>query len=653
MPSFTLAFDSICIILAGYMTWKQVYTYLRNEDFSEIAFQRFADGNGYNYPAYTICLEDNNLRQIYRKFKVKTKKDCKNEYFVPEDEYQTSSLCPNGCHIKNENDKLIIFNKTIEERCPELDTPAFPLDHNYYQDNDYTHPMNQGIPPSFGYPSLDTGNEIAFKRSQNDVKDISRESTSFQLFRKKRFVSLHDLPKNKTDFDLEYRDGTRMVLLQKENKTYLIGPEQYQLLLMGQKRHFNYRFTPKNGTSETKKLLFDADDILNLNYNETTVKLSNLVQDIRMEMENGSVYGWNTDDYKNKTTKCFLEIEDDEDLAYNLDTGACDPYISFKSQFDQIIPIPYPLEKTYQDPTRICYSPKLNPTSIKKKDQIVFDLQRMLHDFYGEFESFSNSRLTWNNPMMKIYIHMQGQFIREIGRSIAELTARDLTPYCYRMPAFKGYPTILYMESYWDDCHGTKISFDISHVTLLRSRHDAANSCDRNLINEDSKILKTLIKEKNISCVPSYWKEFEFARGIQECNDTSQYRYISEITSNFTNYGKDGRIKKIRKRFGQPCDEMMIVTSKTREKGRYFQAKDFNENNMLDEDEGMLYLDINFRNTNPIFQIIENEQSFTVESCWAGIGGFVGIFIGISLREAPRLISQFLQFFQKILQGRN
>ena len=34
--------------------------------------------------------------------------------------------------------------------------------------------MNQGIPPSFGYPSLDTGNEIAFKRSQNDVKDISK-----------------------------------------------------------------------------------------------------------------------------------------------------------------------------------------------------------------------------------------------------------------------------------------------------------------------------------------------------------------------------------------------------------------------------------------------------------------------------------------------
>ena len=98
---------------------------------------------------------------------------------------------------------------------------------------------------------------------------------------------------------------------------------------------------------------------------------------------------------------------------------------------------------------------------------------------------------------------------------------------------------------------------------------------------------------------------------------------------------------------------MMIVTSKERNRGREFQLKDFDENNMYDEDEGMLYLDINFRNTNPIFQIIENEQSFTVESCWAGIGGFVGIFIGISLRQTPQLITQFLHFVQKVLQRRN
>ena len=58
IPAFTFAFDCICIVLAGYMTWKQVNTYLQNEDFSEIYFQRFTDGTAYNYPTYTICLED-------------------------------------------------------------------------------------------------------------------------------------------------------------------------------------------------------------------------------------------------------------------------------------------------------------------------------------------------------------------------------------------------------------------------------------------------------------------------------------------------------------------------------------------------------------------------------------------------------------------
>ena len=75
MAVCTLAFDFICIILAAYMTWKQVNIYLKNEDFSEISFKRFTEGTGYHYPTYTICLEDSNLQQIYRTTEIKTKKN--------------------------------------------------------------------------------------------------------------------------------------------------------------------------------------------------------------------------------------------------------------------------------------------------------------------------------------------------------------------------------------------------------------------------------------------------------------------------------------------------------------------------------------------------------------------------------------------------
>ena len=113
MAVYTLAFDFICIVLAAYMTWKQVNIYLKNEDFSEISFKRFTEGTGYHYPTYTICLEDSNLQQIYRTTGIKTKKNC------PEDRFSQSSLCPYGCYITKENENLIIWNKTDKERCPK------------------------------------------------------------------------------------------------------------------------------------------------------------------------------------------------------------------------------------------------------------------------------------------------------------------------------------------------------------------------------------------------------------------------------------------------------------------------------------------------------------------------------------------------------
>ena len=107
---------------------------------------------------------------------------------------------------------------------------------------------------------------------------------------------------------------------------------------------------------------------------------------------------------------------------------------------------------------------------------------------------------------------------------------------------------------------------------------------------------------------------------------------------------------KIRKLFDPPCEEMMIVTSKLREKGREFQEIDLNGNGLTDEDEEMLYLDINFRNNNPTYQIIENDQGFTIEGCWAGIGGFIGIFIGVSLRQIPDFIIIFCNFARKLIK---
>ena len=145
-------------------------------------------------------------------------------------------------------------------------------------------------------------------------------------------------------------------------------------------------------------------------------------------------------------------------------------------------------------------------------------------------------------------------------------------------------------------------------------------------------------------------EKIDFSIGLEVCNETWQYRFISEIPANFTDFGTDDKMKKVRQQFDPPCEELHVGTNFRHEEGREYKVEDINQNGKFDENETGLYLDLNIRNTNPVFQIIENGQSFTLEGRFAGIGGFVGIFIGLSLRQLPQIFLQFIHFIQKAMK---
>ena len=67
---------------------------------------------------------------------------------------------------------------------------------------------------------------------------------------------------------------------------------------------------------------------------------------------------------------------------------------------------------------------------------------------------------------------------------------------------------------------------------------------------------------------------------ILNLNETEQYRFISDISSNFTDFGTDDKMKEIRQRFDPPCEELHVGTNFRREKGREFRVDDFNQNEM-------------------------------------------------------------------------
>ena len=255
-------------------------------------------------------------------------------------------------------------------------------------------------------------------------------------------------------------------------------------------------------------------------------------------------------------------------------------------------------------------------------------------------------------PLMKLYIHMQGQFMRGMHKEIASFTKRDLAIYCLN------FPTLPIDMMKFDDmvrmgtCIGTKLTFDISQVTLLKSRHDSPKPCNPNLKDEDDEIKRAMMINEEVGCTPTYWKEFKMTSAYHDCNETFQYEYIRRATSNFTNSGEFGLIGSIRQSFSPPCEEIIIVTNKQITRGRELSKINLDasdpygrEAKFYNKTELSLYLDLEFNHVNPVYQVIKNGRSSSVESCWAGIGGFIRIFVGVSLRQIPQLL---LDLFKKI-----
>ena len=178
---------------------------------------------------------------------------------------------------------------------------------------------------------------------------------------------------------------------------------------------------------------------------------------------------------------------------------------------------------------------------------------------------------------------------------------------------------------------------------MSKSRHDAEISCDKNLRDEDTRIIETLLNHTGIRCIPIYWKSLvKNQLNYSECTNESQYKMISELTAKFASY------ERLRSNFDPPCMEMMIVTNVNKEPGRPRRFYDIQEDRWELYAEEMLYLDIAINHFSEQYQAIINTKVFTVESCWAGIGGFVGIFIGVSLMQVPAIITEIINLMMKL-----
>ena len=182
-----------------------------------------------------------------------------------------------------------------------------------------------------------------------------------------------------------------------------------------------------------------------------------------------------------------------------------------------------------------------------------------------------------------VYLHHTGQLTRALGK-----------------PYFKMYGMEL-------DNSNSRITLKLSHVSVLRKRENSKVPCDKNLKNDDQRFRDEVIKQ--VGCVPNYWKTLVTDNNnLKTCMTSYEMAEIFHYLKN-----KD----EIMSLYDQPCNYMKVSVGALQQPYYFYY--------ILME---LAYMDESY-------QEFINAREFGLESFWAGVGGFVGMFLGYSFLQIP------------------
>ena len=675
---FLTIFNGICVFGAIYYTMVQINTYFDNENSSAIRFEVLTKGLDDLYPTYTICLEDSVTNDKHPMYKTRYIDTLSRETTITSVGYNETrekfadEFCPDFCSVRMEGNKMLYFNDTVKHvkdsggRCKFY---TFDDDNNYFE----------LIQPAF--------------------------------------------------------------MLQEEEKWYVTHPVQYPAVLMGKNDSQLYMVDCYNDIHE-----FDVqspwEDFLNLDFDERLgMDLRQVLLDYETKNMSGVNLGWLNNDYKESKTYCYFESgyynhfygnTDGKDLGKaEYIKKNCKTPMAWREKFESRIDTTYPFDKVYQDPKKVCYSPKQDPRIFRERDTIRLNLIEMFESWYDYRDDFSD--------FLSIYVHPQGQFLRNLNKVAGRQSKGKMFTNCpcckyteEEISSSDGHRILTEFDMNYEDgtnddnlhctcvslegqlgsiptrqkCRTTIYDYVIYQITLLKERPDSNDVCDPDLVNEDKKILEVVID--HIGCYPSFWEKLVKSRTkYGKCTKLSQYKQIAMMTSGFT------RFDNFTSNYTRPCQDMTMVFNEAQHTGENVKLQIHNKddadtllsdlkwteildgradkmcikdaeytwpNGTLRFDTECLwlgdgqdvrdtwhnpkhgnkhvtkkyedkffgpYLDIAFTiSTGGKYQVIENSRAFSVENCWSGIGGFVGIFIGLSLMAVPDLIQDVYEFLK-------
>ena len=429
---FLLACNLACISLAVVYTYLQIKIYFDNEDVSSISFRKFENGNEDKYPTYSICFEDSFIHQIYKQEPVLT--GCR--YYVPYGE-----CLEEGEPIwfaKLENNMILYWQESLSQ--------------------------NNSFRERRSPESIKNETHLALENHLSDVKEVDLR---IMTLRKKRgspifqeVEGIHYLD------DSSYGIGDNVIFLRKDEKTYVISPNQYQQLNMGINETLDYSYEKASYEKDViHDFNYNVGDLWNFNFNLTVIDLQDFLLRHEVKSLKSIMYGWHADEYQTLESYCQAR----KFPAYNDGVQDCNVEDTFLQNLEKMQNSEYPFEKTYQDPLKVCYSPKQDEFRSIKTEQITMDLKNMFYDYDRDMFRFGSSL-----PFMTVYVHQKGQFVDNIGNPVASFSPQDVTAHCkHTLLDEHGELTI-------DDegCSGTNIEIDISQVTILSQRTNTYTFCE-------------------------------------------------------------------------------------------------------------------------------------------------------------------------------
>lgn len=510
--------------------------------------------------------------------------------------------------LRNSDSSTISFNKFTNERYPTY-TICF-------EDNDNV----GGIYKILYIHGLETKVYFDGETLRLDKSNMSRVDWQEKWSPNITDLDINSLVKQTRPIFLplmiHYQSSEHLVHLIAFNESYMIPPAYFKQLLKGvDKSTFEIQLDPlyvHESEWDSFNVTYPRQMVSKINFEDVTIKLEDFLEEYTGETTENLKIGYVDDEYRKMETNCFMP------------EFLCSKQLALKKKMDQKSKIDFPFRLSYQDPTKICYTPKLNDSFVSVHDYVTLDLGEMMKQLTKV--NSRNSEL----PYLRIYIHKKGQLLRSMGKDVANYATPDLlNEHCE-------FITGLYTstEERLQLCYGSKVSFLMSQVTLLKKRHNAVNTCNQDLENEDGQIMMSIVNK--IGCFPSYWKNFrkENNLNVSVCKTSNDYKEIYKYVSS---------IELSRSLFVPPCEDMIVVTNIMKERGRRREEK------WLDPKTQKMVslLDLEFIQGNEMYQEIDNVRDFTLESCWSAIGGFVGIFVGYSLLQLPELFVKYCQWLNK------